>query len=174
MPITENTSSEEIAAARAIAENVLAQATDSANIIRVMHAAAVLTEHFPSHTLAVFFRNWDENEATLVQLLSASDDVDDLDLRDESVAGALSAEQLRAVGTADFAIRLIGSDNELGRHLTEGEEEHEGWYEFTLDLIPAEPELGVAAAETADLSAAPRAESENADEAITDDEQEPR
>lgn len=139
MPVTEKNSIEEIEAARDIAEEILDSAKRPADLLRVMHAKAVLRRAFPQHAVAVFAREWDQDEPLLIQLISTEDDVDDVDLEDDAVADALTDVQRRATLVADRAIRLIGNDDEVWRYLDAPDEEHEDWYEFDLSLLPDEP-----------------------------------
>jgi hypothetical protein len=142
MPVTEKNSIEEIEAARDIAETVLDSAKRPADLLRVMHAKAVLRQAFPQHAVAVFARYWDQDEPRLIQLISAEDDVEDVAVQDDDVAAALTDVQKRAASVADRAIRLLGSDDEVWNYLDEPDEEHEDWYEFDLTLaaLPDETE----------------------------------
>ncbi|MCI4659694.1 hypothetical protein [Cryobacterium zhongshanensis] len=142
MPVTEKNSIEEIEAARDIAETILDSAKRPADLLRVMHAKAVLRQAFPQHAVAVFARYWDQDEPRLIQLISAEDDVEDVELQDDDVATALTGDQKRAASVADRAIRLLGSDDEVWNYLDAPDEEHEDWYEFDLTLaeLPDETE----------------------------------
>lgn len=115
------------------AENVAASAKHLADTLRAEYARLLLAEAFPGYTLAIFSRNWDEDEPKLLQILSDHRDLDDIDLSLSSPA-ALPADQQSAAYAAQLQIRLIGSDDEILEHLDPGETEHEGWEEFVLYL----------------------------------------
>lgn len=129
-----------IAADRALAETHLATAQSLTNKLRARHAHAVLVKAFPHHSLAVFTRNWDQDEPRLIQLLAPADAdaaIQDIDVTDDELVQSLPIEQQRAINIADMAIRLIGdrsNDEELWNHLDAPDEEREDWYEFQLDL----------------------------------------
>lgn len=137
MPIDQN-DAEQLKAARDIAEEALAEAKRAADVLRTAYARALLTQAFPSHSLAVFARSRDEDEAKLIQLVSSTEGVDDLELTEEAVYDALSPEQKHAFNEADSAIALIGDDDDLWGHLEAPDEEHDDWYEFDLYLGGAE------------------------------------
>lgn len=134
------TTLELITADRSLAEAHLATAQSLVNKLRTRHAHTVLAEVFPHHSLAVFTRNWDQDEPHLIQLLAPADaheSILDLDLTDDEVVQTLTIEQQRAINTADMAIRLIGdraNDEELWNYLDAPDEVREDWYEFQLDL----------------------------------------
>lgn len=115
------------------AADVAANAKHLADQLRTHYAKALLKEAFPDHTLAVFARNWDEDQPSLLQLLSDRADVDDIDLsHDED--GHLSRSQKSALAAAEHQIRLIGPDDDLLDHLESGQEDHSDWFEFQLSL----------------------------------------
>lgn len=115
------------------AENIAANAKHLADSLRAEYARLLLAEAFPGYALAVFARDWEEDEPKLLQLLSDRRDLDDIDLTLSNPA-ALPEEQRRAAYEAQLQIRLIGSDEEILEHLDPGETEHEGWEEFVLYL----------------------------------------
>lgn len=145
MPLHETKTIDQLASDRALTETHLATALSLANKMRTRHARAVLVEAFPQHSLAVFTRNWDQDEPRLIQLLAPADadtSVLDLDLTDDEVVHALTSGQQSAINTADMAIRLIGdraNDEELWNHLEAPDEEREDWYEFQLDITSTVP-----------------------------------
>lgn len=132
MPIDQN-DAEQLKAARDIAEEALAESKAAADVLRVAYSMAVLSDAFPQHSLVVFARSWDQDEPRIIQILSATEGVEDIDVQ-EPEAVSLSDEQWRAINEADNSIVAIGSDEEIWQHLDAGEEEHEDWYEFDLAI----------------------------------------
>lgn len=123
---------EQILAERQVAEVALSEAKNKADAARAEYAAALLGETFPQHTLAVFTRNWDQDEPHLLQLISGAEGVEDLEVWEER--DQLSPEQLHAVNQAEIAIVLIGSDDDILEHLDPSDEYHNDWVEFDLPL----------------------------------------
>jgi hypothetical protein len=132
MPTIEDLSIDELAEKRREAETRLAAAEQEADALRVAHAGALLAEAFPQHTLAVFARNWDEDEPHLLQLLTSVDGVEAIEVADERES--MTTAQKRALKDAEWAIVLIGSDDHIVRHLEVSEEDHVDWVEFDLAL----------------------------------------
>ncbi len=118
-----------------MAEDVAARAKRSADTLRTEYARQLLRGAFPGHSLAVFARQWDQHEPTLVQLLSSRVDSADLDLAgDAGDFSALTPTAKRAITQAERQIVRIGSDEDILEHLLAGDAEHDGWYEFNLPL----------------------------------------
>lgn len=132
MPTTENENTERIAERRRAAEAALCDAQQAADAVRVEHAVAVLHDAFPQHTLAIYLRNWDQDEPHLAQLLTPVDGVKDVEVEDDF--SELPTKQQRAIATADEAIRLIGSDEDIADYLNLADERHPDWVEFQLPL----------------------------------------
>lgn len=132
---TPNATAREIGLLRELAEKHLMEAKSIANQLRVRHARAVLLEEFPHHTVAVFTRAWDEDKPKLLQLISGSPDVDDIDYPDQSkLHPNMTREQAVAWWAAERIILRIGSDQELAEVLEEPSEIHNDWVEFDLLL----------------------------------------
>lgn len=132
MPTTENENTERIAERRRAAEAALCDAQQAADAVRVEHAVAVLHDAFPQHTLAIYLRNWDQDQPHLAQLLTPVDGVKDVEVEDDF--SELPTKQQRAITTADEAIRLIGSDEDIADYLNLADERHPDWVEFQLPL----------------------------------------
>lgn len=119
------------------AVRVAAEAKHLADSLRAEYARQLLHEHFPNHALAVFARNWDEDQPSLIQLLSANDAASDLDLMKPAPDFEdLPQEKRAAVIDAEAKIIAIGSDDEILEYLDPGAEEHQDWTEFVLYLDP--------------------------------------
>jgi hypothetical protein len=136
MPTIEAKNIDEIARRRTATEALLHAAKTTADAARAEHAKALLSDAFPQHTLAVFTRNWDQDEPHLLQLISGAEGVDDLQVWEER--DRLSPEQLHAVNQAEIAIVLIGADDDILEHLDRSDEFHEDWVEFDLPLAARE------------------------------------
>lgn len=122
-----------LAAMRDRAEDVATRAKTMADTLRVAYARELLREAFPGYTLAVFARDWNEDQPLLLQILSDQPDQVDIDLSLSSPA-FLPDDQRLAAYEAQLQIAKIGSDEEILEHLDPGEIEHEGWEEFMLSL----------------------------------------
>lgn len=119
------------------AVKVAAEAKHLADSLRAEYARQLLHEHFPGHTLAVFARNWDEDNPALIQLLSANDAYPDLDLMKPAPDfDDLPQDKRAAVIEAEAKIVAIGADDDILEHLDPGAEEHQDWTEFVLYLDP--------------------------------------
>lgn len=122
------------------ATDVAARAKHLADSLNVELARQTLAEVFPQHTLAVFSQRLDEEDAVrLIQILSDSPDVADLDGTDDNPdtgpkLAFLAPDHVRAVYAAEHLIRQIGTAYQILTHLEPGESEHEGWTEFQLPL----------------------------------------
>lgn len=136
--MTESAICAELAAQRAIAEKALERAKHRADTLRTKHAAALLRETFPRHEVAIFARNWDEDEPSLMQLLTTAESVGDIDRSKGDGRLDLTREQWSAINQAENAIILIGPDDDILDHLDPSNEEHDGWVEFRLPLTQEE------------------------------------
>jgi hypothetical protein len=134
--ITENSTLEELVAARQIAENTLCDVKAQADVMRILHAKKVLQSAFPQHENAMFARNWDQDEPSLVSLLSEDPRVDDIKIGDDLTD--LLDEQKKAVIAAESAVILIGNDDDIWVYAygadDESDEEHA--YAFNMALRP--------------------------------------
>lgn len=118
------------------ADDVAERAKQMADSLRAEFARTLLAEVFPDHSVAIFSRHWEENEPQLLQVLSASDVVDDFEMSEDPGLKTLPAEHRDYVSWAQAEIQAIGSDDDILRHLSFGETDHEGWTEFQLVLHP--------------------------------------
>lgn len=123
----------DIEKARELVEEQLRKTKQVADTVRARHARALLKTSFPDHDTAIFTRTWETDEYNLSQLLSSKGEVDDIDLEENGTTG-LTPEQNLATEAAALAIGTIGSDDDIWEHLGMSETEHNGWYEFILDL----------------------------------------
>ncbi len=122
---------------KAKSEDVAARAKHVADTLRADYAAQLLHAVFPEHTLAIFARHWDEAEPALVQLLSRTSRVPDLEFsKGHSDFDALQTHEKSALINAEQEIMKIGSDDDILEHLDPGAEEHRDWTEFVLYLDP--------------------------------------
>ncbi|ROR76049.1 hypothetical protein SAMN06295974_3804 [Plantibacter flavus] len=125
---------DEIAHRRHAAEEAFRTAKAHADELRIEHTRLVLGAAFPRHTVAIFARQWDEDQACLVQLLTDQPGVTDIDLMNDPTDGILLSEQRRAIALADQAVILVGSDEDLWRLIGTPEVDHSDWSEFPLEL----------------------------------------
>lgn len=118
------------------AERVAGEAKHLADSLRAEYARLLIAEAFPEHTLAIFARNWDEEKPMLIQLLAGQTDIADLDLQEDPELDSIAPEKRKLLIEAERAIQVIGSDDDILRHLSPGETEHGDWTEFQLVLHP--------------------------------------
>ncbi|MBN9214823.1 MAG: hypothetical protein J0J04_08535 [Microbacterium sp.] len=98
--------------------------------LRANKAAAIATlrEQFPDASLVIFSRSLDEDEVKLHQILGNTD----YDLTEIDDYNRLTAAQKDAYQSAQVWIQEMGDD--VGTYIDEGGEDHDGWYEYQLDL----------------------------------------
>ena len=92
-------------------------------------AVAVIREQFPWATEATFARNWDEDKITL---MSVSDGEQSVELEDEDYWRQAPAGDGSAFHLASIYVSEMGDD--VLDYLDDSESDHDGWYEFMLDL----------------------------------------
>lgn len=97
-------------------------------------AVATLRSRYPGGHLAIFTRNWDEDQVRLHQILGD----EDIDFTVDSEWEGLTVEQRDAYRDASTWVREMGED--LSSFVPTSDEEHDGWYEYQLDLT-VQPEL---------------------------------
>lgn len=118
------------------AERVAGEAKHLADSLRAEYARLLIAEAFPGHTLAIFARNWDEEKPVLIQLLTNQPQSTDLDLQEDPELESIAPEKRKLLIEAERAIQIIGSDDDILQHLSQGETEHADWTEFQLVLRP--------------------------------------
>lgn len=120
---------EGLGAWRKQAAGIRAAAQDAYFQTSMAAAIATLQDQFPWARTAVFTRGWDEPEDRIVlaQLLSADRDFDM-----EEDGEQLSTDQMISAGNVSAWVSEFAGN--VTRYLEVGENEHDGWYEYTLDL----------------------------------------
>lgn len=91
-------------------------------------ATALLREQFPGVQMAIFTRNWDDDQVRLHQLLGTAN----IDFTESTDWAELSKEQRDAYRDAQAWVREMGDD--IASYLEPSDEEHDGWYEYQIDL----------------------------------------
>lgn len=117
-------------------------------------AVAQIRARFPWATRAVFTRSWTdpEDQLSLDQLIGG-DQVLELDMF--PYPAELPAEQVQALQTARARVCELGS--EVTAYLDLPDDEHDGWYEYDLDLTAAPGQRDPFAAVLDQLSVTDRA-----------------
>lgn len=108
-----------------------------ADDIGLQRAAALLAQAYPDGTLAVFSREWDQDEPMLIQIICQTED--DILVDKQTFLGhtdPLALFRRHAVIMAENAMAQIKSDETRYEHILvePGSELHAGWIEFDLDL----------------------------------------